>query len=431
MPAIVESVEKDSIAQDLELTKGDEVISIDGVTPQDILEYRYQIMAETIDLHIKRVNGEEEIIEIEKDFDEDLGINFADAIFDKIMPCTNKCIFCFVDQQPQGLRDSLYIKDDDYRFSYFHGTYVTLTNLRQKDRERIEKMRLGPFYVSVHTTNPDLRVKMLRNPKAANIMQELKWLDSLSIPVHAQIVLCPGYNDAEELDRALSDLGSMDNVISIAIVPLGVTKFRKEPILQKVTPEIAQKTIEQVDNFNKKQKKNLAAASDEFFILAGENIKKASYYGEYAQIEDGVGTIRMLEDDFEKRKKSLPKKISKKSQINFVSGQLGACLMQKIVEELNKIDNLDAKLDVIKSEFWGEDITVTGLLTGQDLLAYYMSKKDEFSKIIIPSVMLKADSDEFLDGETVKSLSEKLNVKFYVIKDCYSTREIINIIKSL
>ena len=205
MPAIISEVLEESIAQELDFQKGDKIISINGEKPQDMIDYRYMMCEEEIEIEIEKTNGEIEIYEIEKDFDEDLGIVFESAVFDRIKPCTNHCIFCFVDQQPEGLRKSLYIKDDDYRLSYLQGTYVTLTNLTSKDRERIERLHLGPLYVSVHTTNPKLRQQMLNNPKAANILEDLKWLKKADIPIHAQIVLCPDYNDGKELENTLKD----------------------------------------------------------------------------------------------------------------------------------------------------------------------------------------------------------------------------------
>ena len=205
MPAIVNKVLKDSIAEELEINPQDEILSIDGTKMLDMIDYNFLCKSELITIEVKKASGEIEEIEIEKDFDEDLGIVFESAVFDRVKPCLNKCIFCFVDQQPKGLRDTLYIKDDDYRLSYLQGTYITLTNLKEEDKERIKRMHLGPFYVSVHTTNPELRVKMLRNPNASKIMENLEWFRKNKIPFHAQIVLCPGYNDGEELDRTLSD----------------------------------------------------------------------------------------------------------------------------------------------------------------------------------------------------------------------------------
>ena len=197
MPAIVSHINQGSIAEELKILPQDEIVSIDNTKPRDLLDYRYLISSEEINLHIKRKNGVEEIIDIEKAFDEDLGINFESAVFDGIIPVLNKCIFCFVDQQPANLRDSLYIKDDDYRLSYLQGTYITLTNLTASHKKRIEELRPGPLYISVHTTNPELRSFMLKNPRSKNIMNELKWLNKLEIPVHTQIVLCPGINDKQ------------------------------------------------------------------------------------------------------------------------------------------------------------------------------------------------------------------------------------------
>src|SRR5574344_1785522 len=212
MPAIVNKVEKNSIAEELEISSGDVIVSIDGKKMTDLIDYNYMCKSELLTLEIKKKNGEIEEIELEKDFDEDLGIIFESAVFDRIKPCLNHCIFCFVDQQPKGLRKTLYVKDDDYRLSYLQGTYITMTNLTSKDKERIEKLGLGPFYISVHTTNPDLRVKMLKNPHAGEILKNLKWLEKNHIQIHLQIVLCPKFNDGEELKRTLSDLQKLKNV---------------------------------------------------------------------------------------------------------------------------------------------------------------------------------------------------------------------------
>jgi len=209
MPAIVDSVIKNSIAEELEIQKGDEILSIDGNKMADMIDYNFYMKSEELTIEIKKSNGEIEEIELEKDYDEDLGIVFESAVFDRIKPCLNHCIFCFVDQQPKGLRNTLYIKDDDYRLSYLQGTYITLTNLKDEDKDRIKRMHLGPFYVSVHTTNPELRNKMLRNPNAGKALENLEWFRKNKIPFHAQIVLCPGYNDGDELERTLSDLAKL------------------------------------------------------------------------------------------------------------------------------------------------------------------------------------------------------------------------------
>ena len=244
MSAIVNSVKSESIAEELEIEKGDIILAIDGVKMQDMIDFSFLVKGEVITLEIQKKSGEIEEIEIEKDFEDDLGIIFESAVFDKVKPCLNHCIFCFVDQQPKGLRDTLYIKDDDYRLSYLQGTYITLTNFTREDKERIKRLKLGPFYVSVHTTNPELRVKMLRNPNAGKALENLQWFRKNKIPFHAQIVLCPGYNDGDELERTLTDLAKLKNtVLSVAIVPVGITQFRKEK-LKRVDKKCALKTLE-------------------------------------------------------------------------------------------------------------------------------------------------------------------------------------------
>ena len=432
MPAVVSEVLENSIAQELEIEKGDKIISINNEKPQDMIDYRYMMCAEEIDLEIEKTNGETEIYEIEKDFDEDLGVVFESAVFDRIKPCTNRCIFCFVDQQPEGLRKSLYIKDDDYRLSYLQGTYVTLTNLTQKDRERIEKLHLGPLYVSVHTTNPELRVKMLSNPRAANIIEDLKWLKKADIPIHAQIVLCPGYNDGQELERTLSDFAKFKSIIeSVAIVPVGITKFHQNG-LKTLTKSNALHVIKQVEEFNKKVKKQLAMASDEFFLKADYPVPEKKYYGNFAQIEDGVGALRLLMDDFEKNRKKIPLSVKKPKEIIFATTPSAAKLVGCIADELNKVKNLKCNVVELKNNFFGDNVIVAGLITGNDLICQLKEKSKELNikNVIIPSIMLRPFTEDFLDNVTLKEVEQALECKVFPIKDIYSAREIIDIIKS-
>ncbi len=396
MSALISDIEKDSIAEEIELEKGDKIISINGEKPKDLIDYRFLTASELIEVEVEKANGEIEVIEIEKDFDEDLGIIFESAVFDRIKPCANNCIFCFVDQQPEGLRDSLYIKDDDYRLSYLQGTYVTLTNLTMKDKQRIMQMHLGPLYVSVQTTNPELRAKMLNNKRAAEIMDNIKWLSENDIPIHAQIVLCPGYNDGKELERTLNDLYKYrKNVMSVAIVPVGITKFRKEK-LQSVDEKVAKQTIETVDKINAKAKRSFMQVSDEFYQLANLPMPEREYYGHFSQIEDGVGAIRLLIDDFNQRKKHLPKAIKSPQKITIVTSQAACDTFNLFAKTLNKIENLTVDVQTVISTYWGEKITVAGLITGSDLLNQLTGK--DLGIAIIPSVMLKALSDKFLDG---------------------------------
>lgn len=431
MKAIIDEVEKDSIADDLGLNKGDEVVSINGTVLKDYFDYKFFAIQEEIELYIRYKNGEEEIFEIEKDFGEDLGINFDNVIFDEIKPCANKCAFCFIDQQPKSMRDTLLIKDDDYRLSFFNGTYITLTNLTKEDKKRIEQLKIGPLYVSVHTTNGDLRQKMLQNKRAKNIIEDLKWLEALEIPIHTQIVLCPELNDGKNLEITLSELIKFENILSVAIVPVGITKFQNNPVIKKVTSKIAEEVIKLAEKFNEDAAEDIITPSDEFYILAKKNIPEASFYNEYGQIEDGVGTCRMLLDDFRNKKHLLPKKIKKPTEFVSFSGRLAQDVLQEIWGEFNKIENLQINLHIAKSNFWGEDVSVAGLFTGQDILDELLPQKDEIQNIIIPSVMLKDQSDVFLDNMTIADLETKLDAKFFVIKDCYCVDELIELVNTL
>lgn len=418
MPASISGVVSGSIAEDLGIKSGDILLSIDGTKPLDMIDYNYLCKNEEITIDIQKENGEIEEIELEKDFDEDLGIIFESAVFDKIKPCLNHCIFCFVDQQPDGLRNTLYVKDDDYRLSYLQGTYITTTNLTPKDKERIAKLHLGPFYISVHTTNPELRVKMLRNPNAAKIMENLQWFCKNDIPFHAQIVLCPGYNDGEELERTLHDLNSLgENVLSIAIVPVGVTQFRHTN-LTTVDKNVAQKTIEISNKY-----KN-AYCSDEFFLKAGFEIPASEYYGNFSQLDDGVGSLRTIMDDFDRMK--LPKKLGKKLSLCFACSVAAEKAFQYISEKMNKIENLCVQVRPVVSTYWGSGITVAGLITSDDLINSVKDVTADY--IIVPSIMLKPYSDLFLDGNSMDYVRKATGKKFFITQNNYSVCEVTELI---
>ena len=417
MPAIVNKVINGSIAEELDICPQDEIVSIDGNKMLDMIDYNFYCKSDFITLEVKKKNGEIEQIEIEKDFDEDLGIVFESAVFDRVKPCLNKCIFCFVDQQPKGLRDTLYIKDDDYRLSYLQGTYITLTNLNDEDKKRIKRMHLGPFYISVHTTNPDLRVKMLRNPNAGKIMENLQWLRKNKIPFHAQIVLCPGYNDGKELDRTLSELAQLKNtLLSVAIVPVGITQFRKEN-LRQVDEKIAKETIKIAAKYKR------VCLSDEFFLLAGEKIPPAKYYGHFSQLEDGVGALRLLIDDY--KSLELPSKISKPFKFIFAVSYAAFDVVKDIADDISKkVENLTIEVVPVKSNYWGKNITVAGLITSDDLVNS-LSNRDA-DVVVIPSVMLRPYSEDFLDGKNLDYVKSITNKSFLVLKNNYSIKEFID-----
>ena len=421
MPAIVNKVLKNSIAEELEIESGDEIVSIDENPMQDMIDYNFYCKTDFLTIEIKKKNGDVEVIEIEKDFDEDLGIVFESAVFDRVKPCLNHCVFCFVDQQPKGLRETLYVKDDDYRLSYLQGTYITLTNLTEKDKDRIKRMHLGPFYVSVHTTNPELRVKMLRNPNAGRALENLEWFRKNKIPFHAQIVLCPGLNDGEELERTLSDLAKLKNtVLSTAIVPVGITQFREEK-LKQVDKNCAEETLQIASKYKR------VCCSDEFFLLAGKKIPPAKYYGNFSQLEDGVGSIRMLLEDF--KGLDIPQKINKKTNILFATSFAAKSALDIISSKLNRTENLTTEVVPVKSNYWGQDITVAGLITTDDLIAALKDKECDF--VVIPSVMLRQYSEDFLDGQTLSYVKTRTKKEFFVINNIYSMKELTDYLKTL
>lgn len=438
---VVFGVKEGSIAEELGLSKGDVILSVNGIQPKDIIELSFIVQDENINLAVKktpeiledgtRIPGEVELFEIEKDEDEDLGIDFECAVFDGIRPCLNKCIFCFVDQQPEGLRESLYVKDDDWRTSYLQGTYITGTNLREEDWERMETLRLSPIYISIHTTNPSLRTKMLNNKRAGEILDILERFKKLNIELHGQIVLCPGINDGDELQRTLSDLKKYKKILkSLAIVPVGVSKFREGNLLKPLTKENANKVIDMLDEFNSSLKKHIAMASDEIFLTAKRNIPDKKYYGDFVQIEDGVGSIRLLLDSFSKCKKQFKKKLKDKRLVTLLTGSIAAKLFNEFKKEI-KIENLEFEVIEVKNEFFGDKISVAGLITGSDILKTIKNKHLEH--IIIPSVMLKEGTEEFLDGVTISDIKkevQKLNKHYtiHIIKDCYSFDEILTIL---
>ncbi len=421
MSAIVNKVLEGSIAEELGIESGDEIVSIDENKMQDMIDYNFFCKSDFLTLEVKKKSGDVEVIELEKDYDEDLGIVFESAVFDRVKPCLNKCIFCFVDQQPKGLRETLYVKDDDYRLSYLQGTYITLTNLTKKDKDRIKRMHLGPFYVSVHTTNPDLRCQMLRNPNAGKALENLKWFRKNKIPFHAQIVLCPGYNDGAELERTLSDLAELKNtVLSVAIVPVGVTQFRTEN-LKQVDKKCAIETLEIASKYKR------VCCSDEFFLLAERYIPPAKYYGNFSQLEDGVGSIRCLLEDFKALK--LPNAVKKPLKILFATSFAAKTALDEICKKLSKIKNLTTEVVPVKSNYWGQNITVAGLITTDDLIAALKDKSGDF--VVIPSVMLRPYSEDFLDGKTLSYVKEKTGKEFFVIQNIYSMRELTEYLKSL
>lgn len=434
-PASISRVIENSIASEIGFEKGDKIVKINGVKPRDLIDYQFLCADEYLEIEVIDKWGKNHIIEIEKDYDEDLGLEFETALFDGLIQCNNKCPFCFIDQQPSGKRETLYLKDDDYRLSFLYGSYLTLTNLTAKEWARIEQMRLSPLYVSVHATEPEIRSRLLKNERAGEIRKQLAWFQEKRLQIHAQVVVCPNINDGEHLTTTLLDLFSFHNgdipaVISAAVVPVGLTKFRPDKDeLNPVSREKAREVIKQVQElqltFREKSGSTFAWLADEWFLIAQEELPPESHYEDYPQIGNGVGSIRQFIKEFEiLAEKKLPPKIKQKKEFIWIVGNAVEKAFQPLVKRINQVENLTVELKAFNSNYWGQEITVTGLLTGEDLL---YNLKNEIIKrdILLPSLMVKHDEKKFLDDMTVEELEMILGVKIYIIKDINQLMETV------
>ena len=432
-PARISKVIPDSLGAEVGFEPGDAIASINGVSPRDLIDYQFLCADEFLELEVIDAQGKTHHLEIEKEYDDDLGLEFETALFDGLIQCNNKCPFCFIDQQPPGKRSSLYLKDDDYRLSFLYGSYLTLTNLASKEWERIEQMRLSPLYVSVHATEPEIRTRLLKNPRASQILSQLNWFQEKRLQIHAQVVVCPKINDGAHLERTLLDLasfhqGEIPAVISAAVVPVGLTKFRpQEDQLIPVSREKAKQVIQQVQQLQQQFSRNLgtnfAWLADEWFLIAQAELPPESHYEDYPQIGNGVGSIREFIKQFQARaNQMLPATIEPPRKLTWVVGNAVERAFQPLVKRLNQVIGLDVNLVALNSNYWGQEITVTGLLTGQDLLQGLQSK-DLGNGILLPSVMLKHDENKFLDDLTVEEVATQLQVDIFPVS---GIEELIN-----
>ncbi|MEG4013651.1 MULTISPECIES: TIGR03279 family radical SAM protein [unclassified Microcoleus] len=430
-PARITKVIPDSIAAEMGFDAGDSIVAVNGQKPRDLIDYQFLCADEFLELEVLDAKGKTHKLEIEKEYDEDLGVEFETALFDGLIQCNNRCPFCFIDQQPPGKRETLYLKDDDYRLSFLYGSYLTLTNLTEKEWKRIEQMRLSPLYVSVHATEPDVRIRLLKNFRAGKILEQIKWFQERRLQIHAQVVVCPGINDGEHLERTLLDLakfhtGNIPAVASVAVVPVGLTRFRPaEDELIAVTAEKAREVIAQVHQIQgvlsqgkgrgKAKKKNSKSGciwlADEWFLIAGLDLPSAADYEDYPQIGNGVGSIRQFIGQFEAAFAKLqPLPVIGPRQLVWVVGNAVEKAFGPIVQQLNQIPGLSVNMAALSSRYWGQTITVTGLLTGQDLLEA-LQGRDLGDGILLPSVMLKQGEPRFLDDMTVEQLASSLKTR--------------------
>ena len=416
MPVKIYEVINNSLADLAGIKAGMQLVSINENEINDVLDYEFYVKDKNILLYIKTEEKILRKISIKKSEYQDLGLKFETYLMDKQHSCKNKCIFCFIDQLPKGLRESLYFKDDDERLSFLFGNYITLTNLSEKEAQRIIKLHISPVNVSVHTINKELRVKMMGNRFAGEKLNYLYSFAKAGIKINCQLVLCPGINDGEELKYSLNELEKLlPSLNSVAVVPVGVTKFRKGLYKLSEFNEISASNVIDIVNefgekFKNKYKKRLVYAADEFYIKARKKIPEYSYYDEFSQLENGVGMMALMKHEFDLAiKNEESSNVHKKSTI--ITGVAAYSFIKNLVDEVkNKWHNLDCQVIAINNDFFGITIDVTGLITGKNIINQ-LKNIDLGDELIIPSVMLRKEQDMFLDNITVSDIEKELNIK--------------------
>ena len=423
-PAVVAGVEPDSIAEELGFQPGDRLLSLNGIRPRDLIDFQILQGEEELVLEVEDPDGTRHTVELEKDADEALGLSFSEALFDGLRQCNNHCAFCFIDQQPPGRRRTLYLKDDDYRLSFLYGSYLTLTNLTAADWQRIEEQRLSPLFVSVHATDPELRSRLLVNPRGALLMEQLSWFAARRLQIHAQVVVCPGLNDGEALTRTLEDLASFAGgewpaVLSTAVVPVGLTRFRPDgDALRPVDRQTARQVIERVEPLQRRFQEDLGSRfawlSDEWYLIAGLPLPPRASYEDLPQQENGVGSIRAFLEELDQATRDLPEAVAQPRRCSWVVGRLVAEALAPVVERLNSVRGVTLLLHGLPSPYWGQDQVVTGLLTGSDLLEG-LEGRDLGDCLLLPRVMLRQGEDVFLDDRTLAELRQALPVPVHLL----------------
>ena len=419
---VIKRVLPGSIAEELELEPGDELLSVNGQQIEDVFDYHYLINDEYLEILIRKPDQEEWELEIEKDYEEDLGIEFDSSLMDEYRSCRNKCIFCFIDQMPKGMRDTLYFKDDDSRLSFLQGNYVTLTNMSDYDIDRIIRYHLSPINISFQTTNPELRCRMLNNRFAGDIFPKVQRLYEAGIEMNGQIVLCKGINDGEELERSIRDLSKyLPHLRSVSVVPVGLSRYRENLYpLEPFTKEDAQKVLDTVkkwqDQLYPQYGLHFIHCSDEWYILAQQPIPREEEYDGYLQLENGVGMIRLLENEvLEDLSDRNPD--DRKRRISIATGKLAAPFIRENISHIQELyPGIEVNVYSIRNDFFGEMITVSGLVTGQDLKKQ-LAGRELGECLLIPCNMLRAGENVFLDDVTVEELEAELGVPVEVVDE--------------
>jgi putative radical SAM enzyme (TIGR03279 family) len=446
----VREVVPESPADRAGLQPGDLIRTINGRAVRDLVDYRFYVADEELTIGFERQLNQHEV-QINKTYDESLGVLFGEEPAPFIRQCANKCVFCFIKGLPErfsaqpglphGMRSTLYIKDDDYRYSFLFGNFITLTNLKEHDWQRLDEQKLTPLYVSVHTTDPDLRRKMVDGPRAGDIIEHIQRLGSMGITCHTQLVLCPPINDGPQLDRSIADLAALRPIVeSISAVPVGLTKYNNMmktgdlPALRHYTPEEADAVIEQVEQHQQRFEAEsqdgspFVYLSDEWYYITGRDFPPARHYGSYAQIENGVGMTRYLIDQWGRSKRKLPAQMPQPCRVTLVTSTMASRVIEAFAADLRLVENLDVQVLPVVNQFFGPEVTVAGLLCGQDMLDALLANDNLGDLVLLPRVMLDNEGTRFLDDVTVEDFKSRLPVRTEFVRNA---PEMIDAIRGL
>ena len=443
----VREVVPESPADRAGLQPGDLIRTINGQTIRDLVDYRFYVAEEELTIGFERQLNQHEVI-ISKTYDENLGVLFGEEPAPFIRQCANKCVFCFIKGLPErfapqpglphGMRSTLYIKDDDYRYSFLFGNFITLTNLKEHDWQRLDEQKLTPLYVSVHTTDPDLRRKMVDGPRAGDVIEHIKRLGSMSITCHTQLVLCPPINDGPHLDRSIHDLAELRPIVeSISVVPVGLTKYNNMmktgdlPPLRHYMRDEAEAVIDQVERYQRHFEAEdsegypFVYLSDEWYYLTEREFPPAKHYGSYAQIENGVGMTRYLIEQWARSKRKLPASMPQPRRVTLVTSMMARSVIEQFAEDIRKVEGLEVQVLPIVNKFFGAEVTVAGLLCGQDVLEALEENGSLGDLVLLPRVMLDNAGERFLDDTSVEEFKNKLPVRTEFVRNAPETIEAI------